>query len=510
MYHLGTMLKINYLSTKEGTPASGYWDMAFLEDLLKDFPDSDRAVVVLPAAYQGDKVPEINTELAKYEKVLLFITSDEEHKFPTDQIKHPDIYIFEQYKGTFPLGYTPQARPTLKAQGYIQKDIRSFYSGQINHIRRRQLGEVMAKMDWNVDQYFPTEGFAHGMKPDQYFSLMAHAKVVPAPPGNVTQDSFRLYEALEAGAVPIADRFSAQGEGGYWEKLFPDAPFPILSSYQELPELIQNSQDQKLRNKVFAWWIAKKMKLRQQFKDILGIKEALTVVVPTSYIPSHPSTEIIDQTIASVRHHTGSDIILTIDGLRPEHEEMSNDYTEYISRLLWKCNFEYENVHPILFEKHTHQAGMMRKALENVHTELVMYVEHDTPLVTDEPIDWEFLVNTLMTGEAFTIRFHFEAKVPAEHEYLMVHEHDKPNLIATRQWSQRPHISRTNFYRIMMDSFSPDANCFIEDFIHGKCSEEDWGAWRLFIYAPSEHNIKRSLNLDGRAGGAKFDDKQIW
>lgn len=504
------MLEIKYLSTKEGTPAKGYWDMAFLEDLLKDLPDSDRQVVVLPAAYQGDMLPAINDELSKYPKVLLFITSDEEHKFPTEQIRHPDIYIYEQYKGTFPLGYTPQTRTELKKIGYMPKHSPFFYSGQINHIRRRQLQEILVKLDWGRDMFFPTDGFAKGMTPPDYFFGMAQAKTVPCPPGNVTQDSFRVYEALEAGAIPIVDRFNADGEGGYWERMFPDAPFPILDTYQQLPDLIEKYQSRKLRNKVFAWWIAKKMKLRQQMKDILGIQEALTVVVPTSYIPSHPSTEIIDQTIASIRAHTGSDIILTIDGLRPEHEEMSNDYTEYVSRLLWKCNFEYENVHPILFDKHTHQAGMMKKALSQVHTELVMYVEHDTPLVTDEPIDWEFLVNVLMRGDAHVIRFHFEAFIPEEHQYLMVHEKDMPYLVATKQWSQRPHIARTDFYRGIMGLFSDEANCFIEDFMHGQAAEGNWDDWKIFIYSPDPKNIKRSLNLDGRQSAPKYDDKQIW
>lgn len=504
------MLKINYLSTKEGTPASGYWDMAFLEDLLKDFPDSDRAVFVIPAAYQGDQIPAINAELNKYDHVLVFITSDEEHKFPTEQLRHPSMYVFEQYKGTFPLGYTPQTRNILKKIGYQKKTLPYFYAGQINHVRRRQLQDVLVKHDFGRQYFFPTDGFAKGMNAEGYFEMMARATCVPCPPGNVTQDSFRLYEALESGAVPIADRFNADGEGGYWEKMFPDAPFPILDSYLQLPELIEKCQDQALRNRVFAWWIAKKMKLRQKMKDILGIREAMTVVIPTSYIPSHPNTTVIDQTIQSIRYHTGSDIIITIDGLRPEHEAMRNDYTEYVRRLLWKCNFEYENVHPILFEEHAHQAKMMRKALEQVHTELVMYVEHDTPLVTDEKIDWEYIVNTLMRGDAHTIRFHFEAFVPHEHEYLMLPERDLPFLKATRQWSQRPHVSRTTFYRVMMDSFSPDADCFIEDFVHGKCSSEDWDAWKLFVYAPDPKNIKRSLNLDGRAGTPKFDDKQIW
>lgn len=483
-----TMLKVNYLSTKEGTPAKGYWDMAFLDDLLRDLPDSERQVFIIPGAYQFDKVAEINEELSKHSKVLVFITSDEEGKFPCDQLHHIDMVHFCQYghcKRPFPIGYTTETRKHLKQIGLKEKTIDTFYAGQLNSYERKRLFAQAAMGDNNV--LLGTNGFSKGFPPEVYYDYMAQATSVLTPGGWVSPDSFRFYEALEAGCIPV-------GFPEYARKLFPDMPGEFFGS----------------NNQWFAWWIGKKMQLRQQIKDTLGIKEALTVVVPTSYIPSHPSTEIIDQTIASIRHHTGSDIILTIDGLRPEHEEMSNDYTEYIRRLLWKCNFEYENVYPILFDSHTHQVGMMKEALKHVATELVLYVEHDTPLVTDESIDWQFLISAIMRNDANVIRFHFEAKIPEEHEYLMVHDKDMPYLVATKQWSQRPHLARTEFYRGIMRLFSENANCFIEDFIHGRAQEGNWDDWRIFIYSPDPINIKRSLNLDGRAGGAKYDDKQIW
>ena len=45
-------------------------------------------------------------------------------------------------------------------------------------------------------------------------SYMSRAKAVPAPKGNISYDSFRLYEALEVGAVPVAQNVE------FWDKLF--------------------------------------------------------------------------------------------------------------------------------------------------------------------------------------------------------------------------------------------------------------------------------------------------
>lgn len=507
------MAEVIYLSLKEETPAKGYWDQAFIEDVLDRLPDSERTVVVVPGAYQGDMIAGVNAELSKYSKVLVFITSDEEHKFPVEQLRHPDMKLVTQYgeKNSMPLGYTPQTRSELKKNGYIAKDTPYFFAGQINHTRRQQMAEVLQQMGEGMHLYHFSDGFAKGLVPEDYFYTLAHARVVPCPPGNVTQDSFRVYEALEAGCVPVLDRFSAQGNGDYWDRILPGAPLPVISSWQEFPAVMEKYQDADLRNRVFAWWIAYKQNFRRKIKEMLNINEAMTIVVPTSPISSHPSTEIIEQTIKSIRHHTAMDIIITIDGVRPEQEDKRMDYEEYIRRLLWKCNFEWENVTPILFKRHAHQSGMLREVLQVIRTPLMMYVEHDTPLVIDEQIEWGLIAETILSGQAEVVRFHFEAFVPKEHEYLMLPEKNiGDKFLATKQWSQRPHVARTGFYRDIMQFFSKDANCFIEDLIYGRLIDNDWKDWRVFIYAPDKKNIKRSLNLDGRAGEKKFEGEQKW
>lgn len=526
-------MKIKYLSVKEGTPASGYWDQALIGDVLNDpifeAMDSNGAIVILPGAYQGDYIKQINQELAKLEWVILIVTSDEEGKFPIEKIRHPNIKIYLTYPkrnrhekyGKIPLGYTSETRKNLVL--YDKKDLNFFFSGQNTHDRRKQCIEQLKEMKGGLVN--ATEGFSQGMDASTYMSNMARAKVAPSPAGPVSADSFRTYEALEAGAIPIADNISLAGDKNYWRFLFEDPPFPTINDYSDLPGYTKDQYEnfQSKANKIQAWWIKYKRDLRNRFIDdvaeLTGKKyvKQITVIIPTSVIPSNPSTKIIDETIKSVRHHLpDAEIILTFDGLRQEQEDRREAYEEYIRRALFKANTEWGNVVPIIFNKQTHQVGMARVALQEINTPLILYMEQDAPIVTDLPIEWDKLSNDILSGVSNMIRFHFEAFVPKEHIHMMIGEPEN-GLLKTAQWSQRPHLASTAFYRrILSENFSDKSNCFIEDLIHGKLHEaylkdgvQGWQQWRVHIYHP-EGNIKRSYHTDGREGSEKYDKNQIW
>lgn len=235
----------------------------------------------------------------------------------------------------------------------------------------------------------------------------------------------------------------------------------------------------------------------------------ITVIIPTSVLPSHPSTEIVDEAINSIRHHLPkSEIILQIDGLRDEQQDRKDDYDEYKNRILWKCLHEYKDVLPIVFDKHSHQTTMLSETIDLVRTPLMLYVEGDCPLVTDLSIDWDLCKEFIFSGEANTIRFHFESVIPEPHKDLMLGV--KGKFMRTIQWSQRPHLSSVVYYKdIVIPTLKKDF--FIEDTYHGVVINDyndhkmlGWNKHRLWIYYPDKKNIKRSYHLDGRGGGLKF------
>jgi len=243
----------------------------------------------------------------------------------------------------------------------------------------------------------------------------------------------------------------------------------------------------------------------------------ITVIIVSSVITAHPDTSMIEETIASIRHHLpDSEIILQFDGIRAEQLDREQDYNDYKSKMLWKCLHKYSNVLPIIFDKHKHQSSMLKETIDLVQTPLMLYVEGDAPLVTNKAIDWDKCKEMIYSGDANTIRFHHEDVIPAEHENLMIGVSGE--FIKTYQWSQRPHLSSLMYYKETVLPNVPNKS-FIEDTYHGVVQSAwhdygkiGWNKHRLWIYYPAGgKHIKRSEHLDGRAGGLKFtSDDLVW
>lgn len=240
------------------------------------------------------------------------------------------------------------------------------------------------------------------------------------------------------------------------------------------------------------------------------MRGVVTVLVSTSPIPSHPSTKLIEETVASVRRHLpDAEIVLMCDGVRAEQEHRRADYDEYLHRLLWLAAHEWDSAVPLAADDHQHQANMTRRALTLVDTPLILFMEHDTPLVTDEPIDWPAVTEALLADELDLVRFHHEAHILDCHRYLMVDQEPQSvkgcPVMRTRQWSQRPHVARVDFYRRLLDDhFPPSARTMVEDLAYSVVQRYPWRFHRLAIYAP-QPNMKRSLHTDGREGEDKYE-----
>lgn len=300
--------------------------------------------------------------------------------------------------------------------------------------------------------------------------------------------------------------------------MFGEVPFPVVDDFDGLNLVIDAavSQFPVLNNKTQMWWLQYRRWLKNQ---LAPQKEDITIIMPVSPVKSHPDISIIDETIRTIRHHLPtSEIIVTFDGVREEQEDRRADYEEFKRRFLWECynNPAYENILPLNFDEHSHQVKMARSALKYVNTDIVMYMEQDTPLVENKKITFSKCLKRIRTGYFNMIRFHFEDVVPEPHEHMMVGEVDE-GFLRTSQWSQRPHlISKEYFEKILNNHFSGNAICFIEDKMHGIVSEDyiihgypGWEKHKLAIYHP-RGGIKRSYHTDGRAGESKWDNKQIW
>lgn len=516
------------------------------EGLLRDeAPMGPGAVVVVPARYHTPA--EITERIAGLGWCVLVLTSDEESTFDHTAVEHPNMrtWVMTPRPGQHEPGprYLGEGChiDTSNVLATVDPDQRTtdvVFVGQVTHEHRHAMvrglmATVAAQPDTTVD-LVATDGFMQGEERHEYLRRLARARVALAPSGPATPDSFRLHEALEAGCVPIVeDTCPAFGDRGYWSLVYPDGvPFPVVHDWHdELAKTVEHvlANWRPLATRCQAWWLQQKRRLRHQLAaDVAALSgedsrgSEITVLVPTS--PTSRSwrdawtdtLEVID----SVRVRLpDADVIVMADGVRPEQEHLRERYDDYLAALVWSCAHELDNVTPLVFDHHGHQANTTRVALEHVHTPLVLFVEHDTPLVDHVPFD--DLAAVVRSGFANLVRLHHETRVLDEHQHLMLDRTprtlghmavDEPvPLLRTVQWSQRPHLAATGFYRSLIGTyFGTESRTMIEDVMHGVVQDAwnrhgvaGWEQFRLVMYAPPG-SIQRSTHLDGRGDDPKF------
>lgn len=236
----------------------------------------------------------------------------------------------------------------------------------------------------------------------------------------------------------------------------------------------------------------------------------ITVIIPVSPVPSHPSSEVLDRTISSIQERLPkSEILLMFDDCPPWLIELEPAYIEFKKNMLWRIEHEMKNIRPMIFLEPSHQSTMMRQAVSDTTTPLILWSEQDTPLAGKIP--FKKIAEVIKAGYANVVRFHFEAQVHPEHQDLML-DKEPINilgvpLLRTRQWSGRPHLASTAFYRQMTAKYWQE-NMFIEHFLYGPVEAGPFDEFRLHMYAP-EGTLVRSLHLDGRRYGADEYDPRV-
>lgn len=507
-------------------------------------PDQRHAVVVIAARHHYDDVNEINDFIACLDGVVLVLLGDEESSFPWREIVHPRIRFWvmmphpvkhadmAQWAYFFGTGYK-QDTPDLLSADPPSKDLPWAFAGQSTHARRQQAVSGLRRAASRVPGALePTRGFTQGLPRGEYMELLSRSKVAPCPSGPVTADTMRLYEALEAGCLPIVDTGPEGSPLGFWEFCYgPDHPLIVVHDWGSVGGVIE-AEISKQRwprnaNVVSAWWMKEKRDMARRLRsDLIAVGaeprqpdwwEKVTVIITTSAIPSHPSMDFLDDTMASVYESFDLDtvqIIITCDGARIEQPHLADGYHEYVRRVCWRAQHEWNNVHVIVSREHRHQAGMLKLALAEVDTSVILLVEHDAPF-SREPSDfiaWDRCIELVDYGAVDILRYHHEAAVHKEHAHLMLDQETREMLGVplrrTVQYSARPHLARTDYYREVMERHFPDtANCFVEDKLHGTVLHDTTMRHNIAIYHP-EGSIRRTLHTDGRAGELKLDGLQ--
>ena len=502
------------------------------EDLSRCTPPPTGEGAVLVGAWGGfaetDRLKgtrhaaEIATAIEELPWCLFLQTSDEQVALPAPtpraRLRH---WLFSSRPGRpadrrvllgWPTG-TREMIARLPRLPLARRSHRWFFSGQVNHQARTEAVAALAGRADGVLQ--PTGGFIRTVDGRPAFlEQLTRAAIAPCPGGWMTPETFRLYEALEAGCVPIcsseAPLWKPGERGDYWTHVLGEPPpFPAISDWTQIGRVIDELLAdpvslQRMANRCSAWWLGYKRQVAIDLEDDLtaltgepSARAPVTVLVPTSSVLSNPSTEYIEHTIRRIRSYADlreAEVIVMIDGLPAVHAARAADYEEYKRRLIDLCAWhpDFRGCLPLVFDEHTHQAGMARRALGLVRTPAILYCEHD--IYPAGEIDWEGMLRALEKPGVNAIRLHGHETVLPCHAHLFgaVEQVAGVPMMRTKAWWHRPHVARTNWYRhIVTALFGKGARTMIEDVLYqvmatridGKIDTvEEWGVW---VYAPA-------------------------
>ncbi len=106
-----------------------------------------------------------------------------------------------------------------------------------------------------------------GQKPisrPEYQNILLDSIFVPCPMGNVSLESFRIYESLECGSIPILEK---RPGADYFKHLLGDHPIPVFTTWAEAAQAVASLRSdpnaiQALNRQCQDWWADYKQTLR--------------------------------------------------------------------------------------------------------------------------------------------------------------------------------------------------------------------------------------------------------
>ncbi len=236
-------------------------------------------------------------------KVGLFHLGDELYKEFTGFYKDLDFIFRAYYRAEdhkkyqrcyyLPLGYSSGFCNGLVPRKINEREYLWSFAGQLKGSRYEMIeyakcipgGKYHATNQWNDP---------NGLTTKEYAALLSNTVFSPCPIGNFSVDCFRVYESLEAGAIPIVEakgvrealsvffnpyhivKYGIRDQKiwlrnyRYWEKAFSkDFPFPLIYNWKDLGMLMSSIDIESTSEKIQLWWKRYKQSLTQSIHSTI-------------------------------------------------------------------------------------------------------------------------------------------------------------------------------------------------------------------------------------------------
>jgi hypothetical protein len=243
----------------------------------------------------------------------------------------------------------------------------------------------------------------------------------------------------------------------------------------------------------------------------------LTVVIAASYIPSHPSTRMIEQTISSLSLlgiGASTPVLIAHDNLPPTatHNQV-HDFYEYLDSLNTILQ-PFPNSKVTLLDEWGQLNSSLRLALSKVVTTFVLICQHDLPFVRE--VNLAELIGLLSRNpQVKHVRFNLRRNQPygfdchprfrsmyyRQKTFDTGYQESSVSLVRTLGWSDNNHVCRTDYYTnkvfplVGRRKIAPEhvMNLVVWPFTHHK--------FGTFIYGPI-NDPPFLKHLDGKEGAS--------
>lgn len=233
----------------------------------------------------------------------------------------------------------------------------------------------------------------------------------------------------------------------------------------------------------------------------MEFNSAITAVISTSPLWCNPNTEIVDETYGQLRKHLPTaQVILVMDGVHPEQPHLAERYELFKEAIREK---PWENFQIVECETWQHQSGTLQELVRQklIQTPLTFWMEHDLPLRDDCPIEWQGIVDTMLSGKLDGLRFNYVRERTTSAERGFAHPQGGIPFVRTIQFVGWPAIFRTEVFEEFVNSFE-SSKCYLEGSEYEGFFGNNYHRFVYGFYCPGD-DPRRVYHTNGRCRGTQ-------
>lgn len=153
------------------------------------------------------------------------------------------------------------------------------FAGSLKTDRERAL-ETIKFLEPNQTYIFKKFNDPDYLPPEEYAKVLNECMFVPAPCGGASNDSFRIYEALETGAIPVVLKNAKPLiiEPSYWHAIFrgeATLPFIVADSWEDaalrMCTVLESGQIDQVQQSCIDFWQHWKTSWKRMFATALDL-----------------------------------------------------------------------------------------------------------------------------------------------------------------------------------------------------------------------------------------------